>query len=639
MFWTEIKSCAALLSIGILLQGCFLETGSDEGPSNAGGPTAAVVVDRDAQFTHGELIGLLPGTRVVISSKTEPALSLELDAGGEFNLAAAGLAATAVRDLVFTPSNSQENQVQGFSTAWFNINARIQRCDPAAGDNPQILRVSCRESAFLVVQNDQRVELWSTDGSVEYTERLIRTDRAVTEAHVNNGYPIADLKVLGNTLLFMASSEAQGSELWVSDGTPEGTRILMDINPNNAEVNLQDRGSFPGAMTVVGDWMYFTAGGFNTGRGLWRTDGRRVERVADVDPMAMKVSGDYIYFTAGGGVFDQSPAVLHQLHGETGEIAPVLDISADGFTGTGMAIFMPACPQCYFADGEQFYFPRHGQDGHFELWRLPAGGDEAEAVRIFSESWLHQHFDDMELYVSGMWYEAALNGIAYFTLNLGKRDGAFASVEAQFGTNDIRSVTQLWRTDGTSAGTYPVTAINPDRNQYYDTPIVRQFFHSGLASVQAIDNRLYVGLGVYLSTTGFFQQGFFQRNESSLRIYDPQTETVELPEINLRSPDWGWGNRLGDKFVVVANMENERNLWVTDGSVGGTRTVQRTNPIFPDRTYDIYAGFYPAEEAGRLNDKVLIYKQDTDADFHVAHFLWISDTTPEGTLPLAEFSY
>ena len=69
-----------------------------------------------------------------------------------------------------------------------------------------------------------------------------------------------------NLIYFTASSASAGEELWVSDGTPSGTRMVKDIVPG-AE------GSDPKWLTVVGDKVYFSANTPEYGAELWVTDG------------------------------------------------------------------------------------------------------------------------------------------------------------------------------------------------------------------------------------------------------------------------------------------------------------------------------------------------------------------------------
>ena len=76
-----------------------------------------------------------------------------------------------------------------------------------------------------------------------------------------------DLVVYNGIVYFTASaSNAQGRELWRSDGTEEGTYLLKDINPGAPSSECKDLTEFNGLL-------YFTAVTAEHGRELWRTDG------------------------------------------------------------------------------------------------------------------------------------------------------------------------------------------------------------------------------------------------------------------------------------------------------------------------------------------------------------------------------
>src|SRR5262249_35817683 len=58
----------------------------------------------------------------------------------------------------------------------------------------------------------------------------------------SNPYP---LTAVGDRLFFTADVPATGRELYVSDGTPEGTALVKDINPGAAASN-------PSYLTAIG---------------------------------------------------------------------------------------------------------------------------------------------------------------------------------------------------------------------------------------------------------------------------------------------------------------------------------------------------------------------------------------------------
>jgi len=70
----------------------------------------------------------------------------------------------------------------------------------------------------------------------------------------------------GGQVFFAASTPELGSELWVTDGTPAGTRLVANLNPGA-------NGSFPTRFVDLGGVLYFTANAGAAGTQLWRSDG------------------------------------------------------------------------------------------------------------------------------------------------------------------------------------------------------------------------------------------------------------------------------------------------------------------------------------------------------------------------------
>ena len=145
--------------------------------------------------------------------------------------------------------------------------------------------------------------LWRTDGTAGSTELLedsIRWRRAlaagghlfalggfpetlnvvdndqVTELATLSGNEGRQTAVLGDRLFL--GTFGHGQELWVSDGTAEGTRLLVDVNPDwSEECNLSPcppiRG-LPDQLTPVGDRLYFAAQSPDAAAPeLWTSDG------------------------------------------------------------------------------------------------------------------------------------------------------------------------------------------------------------------------------------------------------------------------------------------------------------------------------------------------------------------------------
>jgi ELWxxDGT repeat protein len=126
---------------------------------------------------------------------------------------------------------------------------------------------------FVFTTNNPQPELWRSDGTAEGTYRLKEAGQ------IDDAYPYAQPRDLGplwrsNGLTYFTGSDPDvGRELWVTDGTVAGTKVLKDIRPGK-------EWSGPGSVTEgAGGITYFTA---ITGGGgiaaepiysMFRTDG------------------------------------------------------------------------------------------------------------------------------------------------------------------------------------------------------------------------------------------------------------------------------------------------------------------------------------------------------------------------------
>ena len=76
------------------------------------------------------------------------------------------------------------------------------------------------------------------------------------------------LTSVGDTLFFTARDGEHGRELWRSDGTPEGTRLVRDFHtPGDVS---------PESLTNVKGTLFFSSAGGGHGRELWRSNGTAV---------------------------------------------------------------------------------------------------------------------------------------------------------------------------------------------------------------------------------------------------------------------------------------------------------------------------------------------------------------------------
>ncbi len=118
-------------------------------------------------------------------------------------------------------------------------------------------------------------ELWISDGTLEGTKIL-------KDIQNDTGYGYGEpegLVRVGQTIVYGGADQFHGYELWATDGTEEGTNLLKDINSAEGTYLFNAGGSFPfpdGGIINDG-YLYFLAYQSNysgTGtRNIWRTDG------------------------------------------------------------------------------------------------------------------------------------------------------------------------------------------------------------------------------------------------------------------------------------------------------------------------------------------------------------------------------
>ena len=115
-------------------------------------------------------------------------------------------------------------------------------------------------------------ELFVTDGTTEGTQLLVDLDPGSSNYGYNySSYP-AGFTEFDGKLYFSANDGESGTELFVTDGTAEGTQLLIDLNPGSSNYGYSYSSS-PINFTEFNDKLYFSANDGENGRELFVTDG------------------------------------------------------------------------------------------------------------------------------------------------------------------------------------------------------------------------------------------------------------------------------------------------------------------------------------------------------------------------------
>ncbi len=479
---------------------------------------------------------------------------------------------------------------------------------------------------FFSASDGSRFELWKTNGTSAGTLRALDVNTRP------NGTGLGGMAVLGDRILFVGSSArdpARPNAIYSTDGTLDGTELVADFADGSSP------GPCPGAcaawppsdFVVVGNVLYFIASDGTTGLELWRTDGtpdgtRMVKDICPgacnafpfsdglsmVDGLLLQVLNGQLLFFADDGIHGSELWTSDGTLAGTRLVADLNTGSGSSSWGYGMAVsqnvaFFPADDG---AHGSQLWRSDGTQAGTFRVPDLnpaqPSGGPDRI---VFS--------GDNVFFVTGrqdqplsLWRTTAA-GLSPTLLS--------TSVYSLGGVVDLGgtlfflevdpSGTSLWRSDGTSAGTAFVGSVTPAEGS-----------SSLPAIVGSIRERLIFGAN----------------DGSSWGLW---TTDGTAPETGLFSPVGYGANSLqaggfstlfrGSLFFSGNDGIHGDELWRTDGTVSGTRMV---------RDIAIPGGrFGSVDSSNPCGLQVVgdaLYFQAFDGDHGLG--LWKSDGTEAGTV-------
>jgi ELWxxDGT repeat protein len=445
-------------------------------------------------------------------------------------------------------------------------------------------------------------ELFSTDGTTAGTRLL----KDIVPGPATSGAGTLDyLAPARDKLYFAAQAPVVGHEPWVTDGTEAGTRLIRDVNVVSISSN-------PAALTRVGSRAFFFVGdGDGT---LHVTDGTAAGTSAVKWVRLRTPSGDGPYTAGAGDTF-----FFHGSGTEVGEthISDTLwksDGTAPGtvpvlYSQTGERISGPAGLK---AAGNKVFFVAADQASRNHLWA--SDGTAAGTYKLFS--------------LAGPTVPTALKemvdvgGVAFFPWGR-----------------------EVWRSDGTPAGTYPVFNALPTPAGLFlgqfatvsgrlmfvaDDGTGRKLYRSGgTAETTHVVKPLPAG-SVRGSPTGvaagdlliFDGPGGIWRSDGT-----PEGTFSLNADASLQATGWTTGRwaAVGERLVFATPSAGVGwEVWGTDGTAAGTRLLKNIHP-----TGDSNPQFLVS--AGGA----VYFRATAGGDPLPEYDLWRSDGTPEGTYRVA----
>jgi len=508
--------------------------------------------------------------------------------------------------------------------------------------------------------------LWKSDG----------TDAGTVK--VKSSISVNDITIAGSRMFFIGSANGTGYEPWVSDGTPDGTRMIADLVPGSNGSSY-----YGGKVTAFGDRIVFAGydadHGFDTS--LWVSDGTAAgtHELRDVAGTSITVTmqsfaviGGTVYFPARSGPIGDE---LWKSDGTVAGTSLVSDI-VPGFDGSN--------PRALVALGDKVYFVAYTPATGSTLWVTDgtAGGTHTVThtpLTVGNELWN----------AGGVLYFAGANklngfepwksdgteaGTAMIT-NLAVDDAPSSTPDNLTAAGDwlyfeawdgfdpfVNGVPQssLWRTDGTPQGTLKLTAKR-------GTP-----YYAAGHSLLFNDNGVFGNSPVWQSDGT--PEGTAEAKEFALRFPSPQrvdfvnggvifastefdqwatTLAPGSPAVRLGSPRGSAFADFAGRTMYFTNdqFSNHSALWTSDGTAAGTFAVVPdlgTNQTSFANRFVVGGGFFYFTTVGKLwksdgtFEGTTVVKQfpttpeqivatSKNVFFRVGPELWVSDGTDAGT--------
>jgi ELWxxDGT repeat protein len=383
---------------------------------------------------------------------------------------------------------------------------------------------------------------------IEVEQLEYRTLLSGTPQLVADITPVAapSMVVIGSEAYFTANDGTHGNELWKTDGTTAGTVMVADINPGSA-------GSYPGNLTNVNGELFFSATDGTHGYQLWKSDGTAAGTTMFADINRQPQNEELKYLTnVNGTLFFSNAGNLWKSDG-----------TAAGTAGVSGAV--TSTQDLANVNGE-LYFSGAGGDG-LQLWKSDGTAAGTVEVKDIYPGIYTGYYDYGLPRNSSPRYLTNVNGTLFF-----------AATDA--------NGKELWKSDGTAAGTVSLNSVEPD-------------------DLTNVNNTLYFSTGEQLCKSDGTAAG--------------TVEVAGFPGGRIRYLT----NVNGELFFAANDGTHGTELWKSNGTAAGSVMVA-----------DIVPGSYGSYPYDLTNVNGEVYFAADDGTH--GNELWKSDGTAAGTVLVAD---
>jgi ELWxxDGT repeat protein len=288
--------------------------------------------------------------------------------------------------------------------------------------------------------------LWRTDGSVNGTYLVAAGVVPFVE------YPEGMFLDRPDGFLFTGTSVAEGKEVWFSDGTQAGTRILMNVAPE------RNNDSNPWSFGVTSNGVTFSASDGAVTK-LYRTNGTAggTSIISSSYPMGDELSVNGLHYFA---TYTTSGPALWRSDGTVAGTISLLTMTGPAFDLTpydGKVVFMGTTN-----DGGREPWITDGTAGNTYVFRDLTPGSTGTPGRLSVSA--------QGVFLIGRPTLWRTDGTAAGTFSMTFPDWFIGENAAFTESNGVTWFTpgnELWRTDGTSAGTTKVGTLRCSPSQLW----------------------------------------------------------------------------------------------------------------------------------------------------------------------------
>ncbi|WP_161599304.1 Ig-like domain-containing protein [Reinekea blandensis] len=396
-----------------------------------------------------------------------------------------------------------------------------------------------RSTTEQCVEADCDTELWAwgEDGKAFQVADIHPTDSS------DPSVPTVRYKDL---YYFSAETDAEGREVWVTDGTPSYTKLFADI----VEGPISSK---PENFTVHDDLLFFTtqSEGINT---LWKTNGSadNLEAVVEYSELRnLNVVNGHLVFSA----YEEATGV--ELYVLTDEGATMLDDLNEGAEGSAPGPFQLV--------GDQLFFQATDDENGDALFKTD--GETITLVSDVDNAAKGRH----DLNVDDM---LAFNGRLFFTADDGEHG------------------TQPWISDGTAEGTVMITELNEGNGYGLDSVVEWQgeiyfaekandiLWKTDGTSEGTIEIADYLSWGGMMSTDNGLVISAITNGEKGLWLSQGEPNDLELFYTQKEVTDLSSGPNRTGIFVNDPLLANTHSFHLTDGTFEGTVEIQTEQGLY-----------------------------------------------------------